>query len=278
MNNIKLLNRFVEDVAFLLGSRGDILLHGLFAPEPQPQGAEDQYMAKWRDALKPKMTVSGNVAHVPIEGVIAYNPDVIEMAFYGVEDSRNIMEMLQEARLNKDVKGVQLNIDSPGGFFNGGAEIADAVASLNKVKPVEAFIGGTGASLAYMIASQAGHITASRAARVGSIGAYSMNYDLSHRAHDSGIKVEVFTNKEATFKAMGIPGTVLQDVQREHIKAQTQAAFDEFKAQVLSTRPQIAADTMRGQVFTGKEGLKLGLVDAVGNRDSATLYLKGRIG
>lgn len=274
--NIRLLNRFLDDTAFMLGSHGDVLLFDLLGKGPS--AAESEYLKSVREELKPKMTIENGIAHIPIEGLLGYNPDAMELKYYGMEDSRHIYQMVMDARLNKDVKGVQLNIDSPGGFFTGGPEISDAVAALNKVKPVEAYIGGTGASLAYMIASQAGHITAGRSARVGSIGAYSVMTDLSVLAHNVGVKVQVFKNREATYKAMGAPGTALQDVHKEHIQEGIQACFDEFKALVTSARPLISSEAMRGQVFTGKEAMKRGLVDAVGDKGQATMHLKARMG
>ncbi len=274
--NAKLLNRFLDDTAFMLGSMGDILMYRVFGDGPM--AAEPPWRQEAREQLKPKMAIENGVAHIPVEGVLAFAPDVMEMAYEGVEDTRNIVQMLQDARLNTAVKGVQLNINSPGGFFMGGMEVGDAVAALNRVKPVEAYIGGLGASMAYLIASQAGHITASRASRVGSIGAYQVVTDMSRRAEQAGIKVQVFTNKEATFKAAGMPGTSLRDAQAAHIQEQTQAAFDEFKGQILQARPGIPADAMRGQVFTGKEATRCGLVDMVGDRAAATMYLKGRMG
>jgi signal peptide peptidase SppA len=276
--SITLLNRFTDDVAFLLESRAHLILQRLFENnDAQPMAAEHPDLTKLRERLKPKMRLEDGIAHIPIEGVIAYNPDPVEMAFYGVEDSRNIMKMIQDARLHKDVQGIQLNVDSPGGMTMGGMEIAEAVADTNKIKPVSAHIGGMGASLGYLIPSQAGDVTASRAAMVGSIGAYVMHTDLSRMAERWGIKVEVFKNKEGKYKAAGVPGTSLSDDQRANFQERAQVAFDDFKGMVLEARPGISAETMQGQVFTGKNALGLGLVDAVCGCDEATLRLKKRI-
>ena len=182
--------------------------------------------------------------------------------------------MVTQATNNKDVHGIKLDVDSPGGMMTGGFEIADAVKAAAQVKPIIAHIGGAGASLAYLIASQAGQIVANRTARVGSIGAFVVYTDTS-AAHDSaGVKVKVFKNKEATYKAAGYPGTSLTDEQESHITAETQANFDEFARMISEGRPQIPKSAMRGQVFTGQEAKINGLIDRIGDAAFATSLVR----
>jgi hypothetical protein len=75
-----------------------------------------------------------------------------------------------------------LNVNSPGGFSVGGAEIADAVFEFSK--PTVVWVGGMMCSLAYWIGSQAGAVVATRSA---------------------GIEVKVFRNKEGTSRLRECP-------------------------------------------------------------------------
>jgi signal peptide peptidase SppA len=268
--NLAVLSRFLEDTAFILPSRCLLLLES----EPVTQAAEHPAMTALREKLKPVMTLKDGIAHIPVQGILAYNPDPIEMAFCGMEDSRNVLSMVNQAVNNKDVHGIKLDVDSPGGMMTGGFEIADAVQSASKVKPTIAHIGGAGASLAYLIASQAGEVVANRTARVGSIGAFVVFTDTSAAADRAGVKVKVFKNKEATFKAAGYPGTSLTGDQENFITAETQANFDEFAGMISKGRPQIPKTAMRGQVFTGKEALSNGLIDRIGDAAFATSLVK----
>lgn len=271
--NLVLLRRFLDDTAFILPSLGILLLES----ESVTQTAEHPGMTALREKLKPVMTLKDGIAHIPVQGMLAYNPDPIEMAYYGVEDSRNVLAMVTQATNNKDVHGIKLDVDSPGGMMTGGFEIADAVKAASKIKPTIAHVGGSGASLAYLIASQAGQIVANRTARVGSIGAFVVYTDSSAASEKEGVKVKVFKNKEATYKAAGYPGTSLTDEQESHITAQTQSNFDEFARMISEGRPQIPKSAMRGQVFTGQEAKTNGIIDRIGDADFATSLVRHAI-
>jgi ClpP class serine protease len=122
--------------------------------------------------------------------------------------------------------------------------------------------------------SQATEVIASRSAVVGSIGVCAGMYDYSKLFEEAGIKVEPFKNLEATFKAAGFPGTSLSEEQRGQIQSSIQATFAEFRDAVVSARPGIRDESMKGQTFTGREGVARGLVDRVGDREFAIGVLR----
>jgi ClpP class serine protease len=62
---------------------------------------------------------------------------------------------LQAALDDPTVSAIILNIDSPGGEASGANELAQAVYEARGSKPIVAYVGGTGASAAYWIASAA---------------------------------------------------------------------------------------------------------------------------
>jgi signal peptide peptidase SppA len=265
-----ILKRFLSDIPFLSEGAAISLFQQL-----EPMLAEHPALTAFREKLKPNYTVAGGVATIPVEGVLARKPDVFEMAFYGVEDSGNVLDMVQRAANDPEVKGILLAIDSPGGFLTGGPEVADAVSAAGK--PSVAWSGGMMASLAYWIGSQADEVIASRSALVGSIGVYAAFADYTKRAEAAGIKVEVFKNAEGTFKAAGLPGTSLTDAQRTHIQAGVQATFADFKSAVVSARPAIPAGAMQGQTFSGQWAKDAGLIDRIGDQAYAVGVLRGMI-
>ena len=241
------------------------------------QAAEHPRYQEIRQELKPKVTMAGEIAVVPIQGTLARRPDVAELLWYDFEAIENVQEMVSSVARNPDVTGILLDVDSPGGFLTGGPEVADMVRRAATRKPVVAWTGGTMASLAYWIGSQATEVIASRSAVVGSVGVFAGMYDYSKLFEEAGIKVELFKNREATFKASGFPGTSLSEEQRGQIQSSIQATFAEFRDAVVSARPIIGDDSMRGQVFTGKEGVARGLVDRVGDREFAMGVLRSML-
>lgn len=257
-----------------------LISEGALAALLQPfdfSAAEHPFFKKVRETMKPQMQLRDDgVAIIPVEGVLARKPDVFEL-FSGVEDSQAVLEMVESAQRNPDVRGVLLNVDSPGGFLTGGPEIADAVKATDKIKPVTTWVGGTMASLAYWIGSQASAVVASRSAIVGSIGVFTTHLDYSKFLEAHGVKVEVIKNKEADYKAAGVMGTALTTEQRSHIQDRIQASFREFRRAVTQARADVSDDVMKGQVFTGAEAKQAKLVDRIGDMNFAISVLKSTI-
>ena len=108
------------------------------------------------------------VAVIPIHGPIV--PRATLMAnVSGATSSECIQGALMFALNDNSVKSIVLDIDSPGGSVLGGFECADAIHAAAQVKPVVAQVNGICASLAYLFASQATKIVATRGSQVGSI-------------------------------------------------------------------------------------------------------------
>ncbi len=209
---------------------GRTLLHHLL----EPAAAEPDSWRKARAALAPRATVEGGIGVLDISGVLAYRPDLGEMFFDGFEDSAEVLAAFRRLEADPEAKAIVLNVNSPGGFSVGGAEIADAV--FKSAKPTVAWVGGLMCSLAYWIGSQARAVIATRSALVGSIGAYVSVVDFHRLLANAGIEVKVFTNKEGTFKAAGMPGAPINDDHAAEFTRQAQRSFDVFRADVLRAR------------------------------------------
>ena len=216
----------------------------------------------WGDVM-PKMEVNGGIAEIPVIGTIGKGLGSFEKSCgaTGVED---VLGDINEALGRRDVRGILLNIDSPGGTTTGVPELAGAVARACEQKPVVAFTDGMMASAAYWLGSQANLVIGSRSANVGSVGVYIPWTDMTKRAEMLGLKVEATKNKEGTYKAMGLPGTALTDAQREHLQQRADEIFSMFKGDILARRPGVKAEAMRGQTLLAAAARASGLIDDVG--------------
>lgn len=237
------------------------------AQQQQPTAAEPERWRKVRRVFSPRPEITDGVAVLEVSGVLAYRPDIGAMAFDGVEDSAEVLRAFRDLEDNPKVLSIVLNINSPGGFIVGGAEIADAIHGASK--PVVAWTGGMMCSLAYWIGSQADSVIASRSAMVGSIGAYIAVADYSRMLENAGITVHVFRNAEGTFKGAGIPGAPIADDHAAEFQRSAQRAFDMFARDVRRQRGAVADSAMRGQVFDGERALDSALVDGLGSLDEA---------
>jgi signal peptide peptidase SppA len=195
------------------------------------------------------------VAVIPIGGIIARNIGAFERGM-GVVDTLTIAKDVEWANKSKDIRGLVLDIDSPGGIVTGTPELADLIASVDK--PVFAYSGSMMCSAAYWIASGADRIFSTKSADIGSIGVYMAMLDESERYKEEGVEVEMF--RSGTFKGAGYPGTSLTDAQREQMQHEVDAIAAEFKGFVTQFR-QVDDSTMQGQSFMGSHAVSVGLVD-----------------
>jgi signal peptide peptidase SppA len=218
------------------------------------------------------LSVEDGIGVVAIEGPILRKPDLFARIFFGATSSEEIGDAIREAAGRDDIKAVFLNIDSPGGTVAGTPELANAVAALDKKKPVYAFSSGLMCSAAYWVASQARAIYATPSAQVGSIGVVQAVIDNSAALDKAGIKVEVFS--VGKYKAMGAPGTPLTDDQRELISSNLAEIAGEFHAAVLAKGRAIPAEAMEGQTFSGKQAQRHNLAGMVTGRADAMHRLR----
>jgi ClpP class serine protease len=150
----------------------------------------------------PSMHVDGNgIAHIPIGGAIGQGLGNFAK-WAGAVDVADIEADLMEAEENPKVRGIILDMDSPGGMVSGTPELAQVIEGVQK--RIYAFSNGLIASAAYWLASATDGIFLTMAAEAGSIGVYQVVYDESQAFQDAGIKVEVI--KAGKFKGMGFPG------------------------------------------------------------------------
>lgn len=242
----------------------------------EPLTAEAPFFKELRQEFRPKMFVDGRgLATIPVEGALARKPSLYELAYGRVEDTDSIRALVDDAAGDSNIRGIIMAIDSPGGFFTGGLELANSVAAARTQKPVVAYVRGMAASLGYMIASQADTIVASPSASVGSIGAIAAHADLSGFWTKLGIKWDVFRSQGADLKAPGAYNTALTPEQREDIQGGVDRVADIFTKTVQRNRSKAQLSGLRGKMFMGDEAADLGLLDWVGGENLAQALASG---
>lgn len=170
--------------------------------------------------------------------------------------------------------GVLVEIDSPGGTTTGSERIYDALRRLSAKVPTVAVVGTLAASGAYIAAIGTDHIISQGNSLVGSIGVLFEYPNVSTALDKLGVKVETIKSSPLKAAPNGFEPTTPQA--RAAIDALVVDSYDWFKALVKTRRgmddAQLAA-VDDGRVFTGRQGLKLHLVDALGEERDAVQYL-----
>ncbi len=183
--------------------------------------------------------------------------------------SEDVVKFLKKVETNKNIKSIIFEIDSPGGTPYASKEIADAIKNL-KIATV-AFIREYGTSGAYWIASSCKKIVADPLSNIGGIGTRAERLDFSELAKKIGVKVNTFTKGE--YKGMGSPYSEPTEKEKEFIKEQV-SAFNEYFVEEIKNNRKISDDKIlenitSGRPYLGKEALQLGLIDYLGNEETA---------
>ncbi|MGU3537096.1 S49 family peptidase [Methylobacterium sp. A54F] len=173
--------------------------------------------------------------------------------------------------------GVAIVINSPGGAPAQSHLIHRRIRALAEEKslPVIAFVEDVAASGGYMIACAADEIVADPTSVVGSIGVVSAGFGFDKLIERIGVERRVHTQGEA--KAMLDPFRPEDPADVERLKRIQADVQELFTGLVTARRPKLAADEnlFTGAVWTGRQAVPLGLVDALGDIRST---LRARFG
>jgi protease IV len=198
------------------------------------------------------------LAHVPFRGMIRER---------SVEPYVRLFKAL---RTRRRVRGVLLDLSSGGGEVIASMDLYLAVKRLDQVKPVFTSIGATGASGAYMAALGARRVFAYPESQVGSIGVIYAHVALRELARRLGVSVELLHAGAHKDAYQGY--RPLTEEERAKLQAITQESYDQFVELVARERKRPVEEIRAlatGEFWTGQAALKLGLVDALADRELA---------
>jgi protease-4 len=168
------------------------------------------------------------------------------------------------------IRAVVLDVDSPGGSAAASEQIHRAVAKVAARKPVIAFVRGSGLSGGYLVSCAATKVVALPSALLGSIGVISIRPVVSDLLQRVGVKV--FVTKAGDYKDMFQPFREPTDEEQEKMQTLMNYYYD-WLVDAVGRRRRLATKTVRklatGEVFTASKAKELGLVDELGDLDTA---------
>ena len=180
------------------------------------------------------------------------------------------LEAIKEINENENIKGMVLRINSPGGDALTSEIILNSLKQLDSLKPMVVSMGNVAASGGYYIASNADKIFADPMTITGSIGVFAALPNLKGLADNLGINAEqVSTHRNAMGYSVFEP---LQEGYRKTTKVAIEKIYEKFKSHVAEGRSMTleqVEEIAQGRVWSGKEALEVGLVDALGGLQAA---------
>jgi protease-4 len=178
--------------------------------------------------------------------------------------------MFSALRDDARVRAMVVDIDSPGGSAAVAEQIHRDISKVAAKKPVVAFIRGSGLSGGYLASCAATKVVAIPTAMVGSIGVISIRPVISELLQRLGVKV--FVAKAGSFKDMFQPFREPTDEEQKKLQTLMDEYYDWFVDSVASSRhlqPKKVRSLATGEMFTARKAKDLGLVDELGDLDTA---------
>jgi protease-4 len=201
-----------------------------------------------------------HIARLSISGVITGDAETVKL-IRSVADSKAVAAVL--------------TIDSPGGTTEGSEVLYEEIRRLAAKKPVVAVVGTVAASGAYIAALGADRIFVRGNSIVGSIGVLMQFPNVSGLMDKLGVKLESIKSSPLKAAPNGLEPT--SEAARDAMASLIADSFAWFKG-LVKERRQMSEDELArvddGRVFTGRQGIPLKLVDAIGGEREAIAWLQ----
>jgi protease-4 len=206
------------------------------------------------------------IAIVHVEGTISTG----EIGF-NIAGSTGIVNNINKARDDENVKGIILRINSPGGDVYASKMITNALEEFQSTgRPVISSMGDIAASGGVWVTTTSEEIWAENTTLTGSIGVYSIipdPYPLSNWAgiHNDGISMTKAGDVNDLSRGMN-------EELNEFFKENTENIYKDFVTRVANNRGMNFSEVLSfagGRIWRGDTALEIGLVDKLGSLDDA---------
>ncbi len=190
-----------------------------------------------------------------------------------------ITRALRRAERVLRVKAIIFHVDSPGGSAVASDLIWREVARIQEKKPVVIFMGNVAASGGYYVTCGARHIVAGATTLTGSIGVIAGKVNLQGLFEKLGVHREILARgATASMPSAFAPYTEAEWV---ILRSWMEEIYLRFKARVAAGRKlsmEAVESIARGRVWTGRQALNHGLVDELGDFETAVKKAKDLAG
>ncbi|MGE3075480.1 MAG: S49 family peptidase [Dehalococcoidia bacterium] len=267
MNEID-LSRFENSAWAMLPARVEMMLHQartISAPlgTLREVAAAD---AKVRAAIRGRNNSDsgGSIARLYLSGPLERHPSLLSLLFGGTSLELFGVQFAAAVR-EPSVKGILIDVDSPGGDVYGLTEMAARIRAARGTKPIIAVANAEAASGAYWLASQADEVVITPSGQMGSIGVIYVHRDLTAAAAKQGVGFRIF--RSSPRKADANPYEGLTPAAAKDIQAQVDA-YDQMFVQDVARGRGVSAERVRssfgaGRMMLAQEAVKAGLADRV---------------
>jgi protease-4 len=206
--------------------------------------------------------IEEHTAVIDLVGMIAEDKDA---------NADSIIKSLKNAVKDTNTKGIILHANSPGGSPVQSSYVYDEIRKIKKEHPdlpIYTVVSDICASGCYYIASASDKIFVNQASLIGSIGVLMDGFGFVNVMEKLGVERRLLT--AGTHKAMLDPFSPPKEDETRYMQGLLDQVHQQFIGAVKAGRGdrlKDAPELFSGLVWTGEEGVKLGVADAFGNDD-----------
>ena len=196
-----------------------------------------------------------------------------------ISGSQRTLDLIESLRRDKAVKAVIVRINSPGGSTAGAEAVYRALKRVAEKKPVVTLMDGIAASGGYMVALAGEKMFASGNTITGSIGVIVQWPEVHELLGKVGVRMQAV--RSGPLKALPNSVEPTPEAAKQMLKALVMDSYEWFVKLVAERRglaPEQARKLADGRVLTGRQALKAGLVDALGDEWTVREWLKEKHG
>ena len=218
------------------------------------------------DSEKKKAQEKNKIAIIHVEGAI-----VTGNIGYNIAGSGGIVDNINKARDDKNVKGIILRVNSPGGDVYASSMITNALEEFQSTgRPVMTSMGDIAASGGVWVTTTSEEIWAEETTLTGSIGVYSIIPDFSPLEKWAGVNYDGVSMTKAG-DIYDLSRGVNKDLNKQ-FRENTENIYKNFVTKVANNRGLEFSEVLSfagGRIWRGDAALELGLVDKLGALNDA---------
>jgi protease-4 len=237
----------------------------------KPQGISGrEYLSTLKDedinSKQKREQEKNKIAIIHVEGAI-----VTGDIGFNTAGSGGIVKKINKARDDKNVKGIVLRVNSPGGDVYASTMITNALEEFQSTgRPVITSMGDIAASGGVWVTTTSEEIWAENTTLTGSIGVYGVYPDLSPLAKWAGINYDGVSMTKAG-EVYDVRRGMNDEINKQ-FREGIENFYKDFVAKVANNRGMDFSEVLKvagGRIWGGDKALEIGLVDKLGSLDDA---------
>ena len=211
-----------------------------------------------------------NVAIIDINGVIIPYADMFAQ-ISGAVSIETLAKSYKECLNNNSIKGIVLNVNSPGGDVNGVNEFSKLIRENRGVKPTVAYVGGMCCSAALWISSAANMIISDETAVLGSIGVVAQ-FEIEETPE--GVKRFEVISDQTPLKRQDLSSEAGMEALKKELRELATIFINSVATSRNKSAEYVEKNFGRGGTMLASESIDVGMSDNIGTLEGVITKLK----